>query len=131
MEIMSSTSVNSISSISIGSGIDEEYKRIIEKLMALGITPSGNKTSDKAKLREYELRELKSELGTNGKGNVNKSNYITISSSEIERLKMQLQTKEEDSEEMKEKKEAAQNQTGAMQEAMLNQYFIKKKKAIV
>ena len=121
MNISSNISVNSVSSVSAGSGIDEEYKRIIEKLLALGITPSGNKASDKAKLHEYEMKQLKAELGSDGKGSVNKSDYITISSAEIEQIKATLQAKneEEKSPEFQEKKEAAQNQTG---------YFIKKKK---
>ena len=130
MNISSNIAVNSISGFSAGAGIDEEYKRIIEKLMALGITPSGNKASDKAKLREYEMKQLKAELGADGKGSVNKSEYITISSAEIEQIKQTLQARaeEEKSPEFQEKKEAAQNQTGATQEAILNQYFIKKKK---
>ena len=74
------------------------------------------------------MKQLKAELGADGKGSVNKSEYITISSAEIEQIKQTLQARDEEekSPEFQEKKEAAQNQTGATQEAMLNQYFIKK-----
>lgn len=125
---MNISPVNSISCISSGSGIDEEYKKIIEKLIALGITPSGNKAADKAKLHEYELRQLKIELGTNGKGTVNKANYLTISSSEIEQLKENLQAAEQEN---KPKSREMEERTGAKQEALLNKYFIEKRKRIV
>lgn len=126
---MDISSIRGLACIPAGSSIDEEYKRILEKLIALGITPSGNKAADKAKLRQYEMQQLKSELGSNGKGNINKSDYITISASEIEQIKQMLQhnTEEENSPERKEIQKAAQNQTGATQTAALNQYFIKKR----
>lgn len=130
MNISLNIGISSVSGISSGGGsIDEEYKRIIEKLMSLGIMPSGNKASDKAKLRELEMKQLKTELGTKGSGTVNPSRYVTISSSEIEQLKQKFQekAKEEDSPEYQEKKNAAENRIGAEQEARLNQYFIKKK----
>lgn len=130
---MDISSINSVSGISSsgGSSIDEEYKRIIEKLRALGLEPSGNKASDKAKLREYELRQIKAELGSKGKGSVNKTSYITVSPAEIEQIKEQLQSnsdEEENSTEHKEKAFAMENQTGATQLAAMNSYFLKKKK---
>lgn len=134
MNISSNIGISSVSCISSGGGsLDEEYKRIIEKLMSLGIMPSGNKSSDKAKLHEIELKQLKTELGTKGKGSVNPAKYVTISSREIEQIKQKLQAKaeEEDSAEYKEKMDAAANRTGAEQNARLNQYFIKKKKSII
>jgi len=128
---MNISSVNGASFVSLGGGgsIDEEYKKILEKLMALGITPSGNKSTDKAKLREYEMRQLKAELGSNGRGVVNKANYLTISSEEIDRIRQKLQDKADEEEpEFKEKKEACENKTGAEQQALLNQHFLVKKK---
>ena len=40
--------INAISS----SGYDAEYQRILQELMRLGISPSGNKTIDKGKLEQ-------------------------------------------------------------------------------
>lgn len=56
-------SINAINGLSSGyagaSQVDTEYEEIKKKLMALGVTPSGNKTVDKVKLeqaqRESEL----------------------------------------------------------------------------
>lgn len=105
----------------------------MEKLLALGITPTGNKSADKAKLREYEMRQVKTELGSTGKGTVNASKYLTISSNEINEMKQKLQSRaeEENSPENKEKRFAAENRIGAEQEALINQYFIKKKKSLI
>lgn len=126
MNISASTGINSISGMVCGGGIDEEYKRIIEKMLALGLTPSGNKAADKAKLREVEMQQIKTELGARGKGTVNTSKYVTVSAVEIEQLKEKLQQKEKDenSPEMIEKREAAHSRTGAEQQALLNKYFI-------
>ena len=112
-----------------GGGMDEEYKRIIERMLALGLTPTGNKASDKAKLREVEMQMLKAELGSKGKGSVNSAKYVTISTAEIEQLKekLQLKAKEEDPKE-KEKCESFEKMTGAQQQALLNKWLIKKTK---
>lgn len=112
--------------ISGGGSVDEEYKRIIAKLLEYGIMPSGNKSADKAKLREIEMQKLKTELGTSGKGNVNPAKYVTISAAEIEKIKEKLQSKKRDEEapEMQEKRNAAKNRTGAEQQARLNRYFL-------
>ncbi len=118
--------------ISGGGGADEEYKRIIAKLMEYGIMPSGNKSADKAKLRQIEMQKLKTELGPTGSGTTNPSKYVTISASEIQQLKEKLKSKKQDENtpEMQEKRKAAQNRTGANQEAALNQYFMIKKRRL-
>ncbi len=113
--------------ISSGSYIDSEHKAIIEKLMALGITPTGNKASDKAKLREIELKQVKVELGNNGKGSVNSGKYLTVSTAEIERMRMKLQ---ENDEELQEKRHAVENKLGATQEAEIARYWIKVSKLV-
>ena len=124
-----------IQAITFGSGmitssgsIDEEHKRIIEKLISLGLSPTGSKANDKAKLHEYEIRQVKTELGSKGNGSVNTTKYITVSTQEIERLKEQLKTteKDENSLEYKEKEDATKLQTGATQIAALNKWFLKK-----
>lgn len=53
--------VNKIQSFAF-SGInymDEEEKRIARRLLQYGITPTGNKTADKARLHEIEIKEAK------------------------------------------------------------------------
>ena len=39
--------------------VDPEYLRILQELLQLGITPSGNKTVDKAKLQEAKEKLIK------------------------------------------------------------------------
>lgn len=108
--------------------MDEEHKRIIERMLALGLTPTGNKASDKAKLREIEMQMLKAELGSKGKGSVNSAKYVTISTAEIEQIKEKLQQKAKDEDpQEKEKCENFKNMTGAEQQALLNKWQIKKK----
>ena len=125
MSINSNFNIASSGLIVGGGGMDEEYKRIIERMLALGLTPTGNKTSDKAKLREIEMQLIKTELGQNGKGSVNSGKYVTISTSEIEKLKEKLQEKAmQDEQENKELKEHFKNMTGAEQQALLNKWKV-------
>lgn len=119
---MNISGINGIGMISSGGGsIDEEYKRIIAKLLEYGIMPSGSKSTDKAKLHEIEMQKLKTELGSNGKGTVNQSKFVTISASEIEQLKEKLQATEREN---KPKCEEMEKRTGAQQQALLNRYFL-------
>lgn len=118
---MKISGINGSGIISSGGGADEEHKRIIARLLALGVTPSGNKASDRAKLREIEMQQLKTELGTTGKGSVNKSKFVTISASEIEQMKEKLQATEREN---KPKSEEMEKRTGAQQQALLNRYFL-------
>ena len=106
--------------------IDEEHRRIMEKLLSLGIQPSGNKAADKAKLRSYEMQQLKIEIGINGKGTVNKANYLTISSNEIEKIinDIKMNSKEEDAEISENNEDIGDNYIGSSQEAVLNKYFL-------
>ncbi|MBO7671883.1 hypothetical protein J6S88_00585 [bacterium] len=113
--------------ICLSNSIDEEYKKIIEKLLAIGIQPTGNKTADKAKLRQYEMQQLKIALGANGKGEVNKADYLTISAKEIETMKDNLKI---NAEEEKLVENINEDFTGRTKKAMLNRFFIEKKKII-
>ena len=45
---------------------DMEYQRIIQQLMALGISPSGNKNTDKARL-QIEKEKLVNKIAEQGK----------------------------------------------------------------
>ena len=58
---------------------DYEYQRIIRKLMEYGITPTGNKTADRNKLHEIELREAEKE-------NCITSKFVTVTKSEQEKI---------------------------------------------
>lgn len=67
------------SSISCVSSVDSEEKEIMRRLLAYGITPTGNKITDRAKLREIELERAKN------------SNYVipdlfTVSKSEQDEI---------------------------------------------
>ena len=59
--------------------IDEEEKKIIKKLMQYGITPTFNKSADKAKLHEIELREAKKENCVTNK-------FLTLTKGEQEKI---------------------------------------------
>lgn len=60
--------------------IDEEHRRIIEKLYRkYGIRSTGNKTSDKAILREKEIIEAESLSSPNG-------DFVVLSRSEVEKI---------------------------------------------
>lgn len=126
---MNISGINGTGMISGGGAPDEEYRRIIAKLLEYGIMPSGNKSADKAKLRDIEMRQLRTELGADGSGSPNKSKYVTISATEIEQLKEKLKSikRDDNTPEMQEKQKAAENRTGAAQQALLNQYLIKKR----
>jgi len=111
--------------------IDEEYKRIIEKLLALGIQPSGNKIADKEKLRRYEMQQIQIDIGADGKGYVNKANYLTLSSEEIDRIinDKKLKSNEQDDSKQENNNDSSDNFTGSSQEAILNKHFLVKKKS--
>ena len=119
-----------ICNICLGSYVDEEHKRIIEKLLSLGIQPTGNKSSDKSKLRHHEMQQLRIELGVKGQGTVNNSNYLTISTNEIENIRnsLKMNTSSDDNDENSDNKEFSENFTGSTQNAIINRYFIEKKK---
>ncbi len=55
--------VNSISAFSASYNyIDSEHKRIMEELRALGIEPTGNKSTDKMKLQQAKEAQKKSDV---------------------------------------------------------------------
>ena len=115
-----------------GVSIDEEYRRILEKLKALGITPTGNKTVDKAKLREIEMRQLRAELNSNGNIGVSASRFLTISPDEINQLCDKLKEEnQQNASEFSAPKETIENLAGAEQEAILKRYYIKKRGSVI
>ena len=77
-----SINVNSIA-FSVALSEDAEWKRIKDRLWnKYGIRSTGSKASDKAKLHELELKEAEM-LG----GECNSSRFITVTRSELEKLK--------------------------------------------
>ncbi|MCM1265821.1 MAG: hypothetical protein NC200_06445 [Candidatus Gastranaerophilales bacterium] len=59
--------------------IDSEEKEIMKKLLAYGVTPTGNKSADKAKLRQIEEKKAKEENIVSGK-------FLTVSRGEEEKI---------------------------------------------
>ena len=59
--------------------IDYEYAMIIRKLLQYGLKPSGNKSHDKLRLHEIELREAKKE-------NAVSSKFLTVTKGEQEKI---------------------------------------------
>ena len=51
---MSLNSISGLGCFSISGMMDPEYQRIIRELQALGITPTGDKSADKAKLQRVQ-----------------------------------------------------------------------------
>ena len=67
------------SSFYISFGIDDEYQKIIARLRMYGYEPTGNKSADRAKLHEIELREAKKE-------NCVTTKSLTVSTNEQEKI---------------------------------------------
>ncbi len=81
---MAMNGVTSYAVCTSGCSMDAEEKRIAARLRQYGIKPTGDKNTDKAKLREIELREAKNETGVSNK-------FLTVTKGEQE--KIQAQTK--------------------------------------
>ena len=76
--------INKISAINKGCNcipktFDEEHIRIMKRLQAYGITPTGNKSTDKMLLHKKELEEAKKEGCVTTK-------FLTISKNEQEKI---------------------------------------------
>lgn len=59
--------------------IDSEEKEIMQRLLAYGYTPTGDKATDKAHLRRIEEQKAKEE-------NVVSNKFLTVSQAECERI---------------------------------------------
>lgn len=62
-----------------GSGIDAEWERIQRRLKEYGIKSSGSKATDMSKLRDIEMREVKTLTTPSSK-------FLTITKSEQEKI---------------------------------------------
>ena len=67
-------------------GIDTEEKEIMERLLAYGCTPTGDKSTDKAKLRRIEIQKAKEDNYVSDK-------YLTVSKAECEKIQEQKKSK--------------------------------------
>lgn len=78
---MAINGVTSFSSYHVcsGSGIDAEWERIQRRLKEYGIKSSGSKATDMSKLRDIEMREVKTLTTPSSK-------FLTITKSEQEKI---------------------------------------------
>lgn len=56
--------ISSMGQVALNVAMDSEYQRIIRELRALGIEPTGNKTTDKAKLEAAKAASRAQNNGT-------------------------------------------------------------------
>ncbi len=68
---------------------DEEHLRIMKRLQMYGITPTGNKSTDKMLLHKKELEEARKENCTTTK-------FITVSKNEQEKIQEKKEEKQPD-----------------------------------
>ena len=115
--------INHISNFSVASAKDTEYEKIAQKLAAMGYEPTGNKTADKAKLHQLELEQAKTEIKSSGNATtISASKFLTISATELERLKEQIfQLQQSDRSAMEAQR------IGATQQALMNMWQINNK----
>ena len=71
--------ISNCSSMVFLNGPDAEEKRIARRLLQYGVTPTGSKSVDRAKLHEIELREAK-------KLNYVTNKFLTVTTAEQEKI---------------------------------------------
>ena len=79
MSIQNITPNSSFSYCPAISGIDSEEKEIMQRLLSYGCTPTGDKATDKARLRRIEEERAKQDNYVSNK-------YLTVSQSECQRI---------------------------------------------
>ena len=88
--------------------VDSEEKAIMDRLLAYGVTPTGDKATDKATLRRIEYEKAKQDNYVSNK-------YLTVSQAECQKIQdnKKLKRKQNNPEKQAEKSKMAENQTGA------------------
>ena len=86
---MTIRNISSVSSFGISCAIDLEHQEIMRRLLAYGITPTGNKTADKANLRKIELEKAKQENSVSNK-------FLTVTKSEQENIQAKKKEKKKE-----------------------------------
>lgn len=71
--------IPSIGLFSLSSAPDAEHQEIMRRLRAYGITPTGDKNTDRNKLREAELKKAHEENSVTNK-------FLTVSTEEQEKI---------------------------------------------
>jgi len=114
--------IESISSGSFScvSSVDSEEKEIMRRLLAYGVTPTGNKITDKAKLREIELEKAKN-------SNIVLPDLLTVTRQEQE--KIQKNKKDKRKEQLKDPKAETFEGSKALGEQIYLAIKMKKKKS--
>lgn len=69
--------------------IDSEEQEIARRLRAYGVLPTGDKTTDRAKLREIELKKAQEENSITNK-------FLTVSKSEQEKIQERKKAKRQE-----------------------------------
>lgn len=69
-----------------GCSIDSEEKEIMRRLLAYGVKPTGDKTTDRAKLHELELKEAEN-------NNFITNKFLTVSKSKQEKIQKKKKEK--------------------------------------
>ncbi len=105
--------ISSMGQVALNVAMDSEYQRIIRELRALGIEPTGNKTTDKAK-----LEAAKASLKAQNNGTVIMQAVTGTNESEKARAESSADNIKNDT------SIQAQNMTGAEQIAKLNKLKI-------
>lgn len=118
--------INGIGSFSIpsicGGSVDSEEKEIMRRLMAYGIKPTGDKTTDKAMLRRIELNEAKN-------NNFVTTKFLTVSKSEQEEIQRKKKEKKAEIEEPNKNVEKFIGSTALGEQIYLVMQMKKKKKS--
>lgn len=88
--------------------VDSEEKAIMDRLLAYGVTPTGDKATDKATLRRIEYEKAKQDNYVSNK-------YLTVSQAECQKIQdnKKLKRKQNNPEKQAEKSKMAENRTGA------------------
>ena len=88
--------------------VDSEEKAIMDRLLAYGITPTGDKTTDKATLRRIEYEKAKQDNYVSNK-------YLTVSQAECQKIQdnKKLKRKQNNPEQQAQKSKMVENRTGA------------------
>lgn len=105
-----SLNIASVSAMSAQAYIDPEHQRIMRELRAMGIEPTGDKNTDKAKLEEAKQAKRTAQAQK-----VEKTSFVS-GTQETEKAGA-VSSKDEAI-----RTDAGQNMTGAQQVAMINKY---------
>lgn len=112
--------------------VDSEHSKIMRMLISYGLTPTGNKGDDKARLHRFEIELAKEELKAITNDSVRAFHFLTISNAEIQELRNAISPpKIEDDELQLENQKLAEERVGENQIAQMNSFFIQKKSKIV